>query len=137
MKRFEQVDISGDVGLRVWGRSLDELFENAGLGMSELITYILTIKEKGHRKIHVEADTIESLFVQWLNELIYLFDTHGFIGKRFKVEIKGKSLKAEVYGGDFDPYLNEQRLLLKAATYHGLSLKKKNDQYEAMVIFDI
>jgi SHS2 domain-containing protein len=136
MKRFEQFDISGDVGLRVWGRSLEELFENAGIGMFELITDTATIEEKECKEIQLEADTMESLFVQWLNELIFLFDTHGFIGRRFNVEIKDKSLKADVYCGDFDPSRNEQRLLLKAATYHRLSLKK-NDQYEAMVIFDI
>jgi len=136
MKGFEQVDISGDVGIRVWGRGLEELFENAGIGMSELITDTATIEEKECRKVQIEADTTESLFVQWLNELIFLFDTQALIGRRFKVEIKNRSLRAEVYGDKFDPSRNEQRLLLKAATYHGLSLKK-NDLYEALVIFDI
>lgn len=136
MNRFEQVDISGDVGLRVWGKSLNELFENAGIGTSELITDTLRIKEEIKRQIHLESDTIESLLIQWLNELIYLFDVDGFIGKRFNVEIKDNVLQAEVRGDNFDPDINERRLLLKAATYHGLSLKK-NDYWEAVVIFDI
>lgn len=136
MKRFEQIDISGDVGLRVWGRSLDELFENAGIGTSELITDAARIKEHTHRDILLKSDSTESLLVQWLNELIYIFDAYGFLGKRFKVEIKDNILKAKVTGDDFDPNVNERRLLLKAATYHGLSLKR-NDQWEVMVIFDI
>ncbi len=136
MKRYEQVDVSGDVGLRVWGKGLDELFENAGLGTSDLITDISTINEKERKEIHIESDTIESLLVQWLNELIYLFDVDGFIGKRFNVEIKDNVLQAEVRGNNFDPDINERRLLLKAATYHDLSLKK-NDLWEAIVIFDI
>jgi SHS2 domain-containing protein len=137
MKGFEQVDISGDVGLRVWGRGMEELFENAAIGMADLITDTSNIKEEEVRTIHIQAEGIESLLVQWLNELIYIFDTSGFIGKRFRVEIKDNSLRAEVQGGNFDPSRDERRLLLKAATYHGLSLRRGDDRYEAMVIFDI
>lgn len=136
MKRYEQLDISGDVGLRVWGENLEELFENAGKGMSELITDTSTIKEDIKKNIELTSDAVESLLVQWLNELIYLFDVDGFIGKIFNVEIKDSVLNAEVKGNNFDPDINERRLLLKAATYHGLSLKK-NNYWEAVVIFDI
>jgi len=137
MKGFEQVDISGDVGLRIWGRSIGELFENAGLGMSDLITDTTNIDEEEAKEIHIDADGLEALLVQWLNELIFIFDSSGFIGKRFMVRIKDNSLRAEVYGRSLDPSRNERRLLLKAATYHGLSLKREKGRYEAMLIFDI
>ncbi len=44
MKPYEHLDISGDAGLRIRGKSLKELFENAAIGMSELITDISQIK---------------------------------------------------------------------------------------------
>lgn len=136
MKNYEQIDISGDVGLRVWGRDMNELFENAAAGLSELMTDISTIKETEEKEISLNADSYEGLLIQWLNELIYLFDTHGFTGRRFSVTLEGSSLKARASGGLFDPEVNERRLLIKAATYHGLSLKK-NDLWEATIIFDI
>ncbi len=137
MKRYETLDISGDVGLRVSGDTLNELFENAALGMSGLITDTAQISETEKKQIAVEADNYESLFVRWLNELVFLFDAHGFIGKQFSVSLKGNAIRAEVSGGYFNPEINEQRLLIKAATYHRLFLKKNDSGWTAEVIFDI
>jgi SHS2 domain-containing protein len=137
MKIYEQLDISGDIGLRVWGKTLEELFENAAIGMSGLITDTSNIEETGEREITLSSDSNEGLLIQWLNELIFLFDAEGFIGKVFKVSLHDNGLKAKVSGGNFNPEVNESRLLIKAATYHGLSLKKNNSHWEATVIFDI
>ncbi len=35
MKKYEQLEISGDVSLRIWGENLEELFANAAEGLSE------------------------------------------------------------------------------------------------------
>ncbi|HCC68498.1 MAG TPA: archease [Nitrospiraceae bacterium] len=137
MKKFETLDISGDVGLKVWAQELGELFENAALGMFELITNTDAVSEKEEKEIAIEASDNDSLLVRWLNELIFYFDTYGFIGKRFNVNIEDKKLKAKVFGATFDPESNESRLLVKAATYHMLSLKKTDSLWEATVIFDI
>ena len=137
MKKYEQIDISGDVGLRISGQSLEELFENAAEGLFELITDQTKISEKEIREIHVVADNSESLLVQWLNELIFLFDTYNLVGKSFSVSIHGNSLKAEISAGIFDPAISESRLLIKAATYHNISLKQVNSIWRAEIIFDI
>ena len=46
-------------------------------------------------------------------------------------------IKASVRGEDFDPALHEGNLLIKAATYHGLSVRRENGTWQAEVIFDI
>jgi hypothetical protein len=75
--------------------------------------------------------------VQWLNELVFLFDTYNYIGRRYSVNIVNKKLKAIISGGTFDPSSTESRLLIKAATYHDLSLIRTNTNWEATIIFDI
>jgi SHS2 domain-containing protein len=137
MKKYEQFDISGDVGLSIWGEDLEDLFTNAALSMSGLITDITKIKEREKRECKLAGDTYENLLVLWLNELIFLFDTYGFVGTSFSVELEEKTLKAMISGGTIDPEVNESRLLLKAATYHGLSIRKSGSLWEATVIFDI
>jgi SHS2 domain-containing protein len=137
MKKYEQFDISGDVGLRIWGENLEDLFTNAALSMSGLITDITMIKKREKRECQLDGDNYESLLILWLNELIFLFDTYGFVGTSFSVTLEGKTLKAMISGGTIDPDVNESGLLLKAATYHGLSVKKKDSLWEATVIFDI
>jgi len=137
IKQFEQVDISGDVGLQVWGQDLEELFENAAIGMSNLITDVSTVLETETREVHVVAENNEDLLVRWLNELVFLFDTYNYVCKSYSVSIVNKKLRAVISGGTFDPSTSESGLLIKAATYHDLSISKTNTHWEATVIFDI
>jgi SHS2 domain-containing protein len=137
MKKYEQIDISGDAGLKIWGKTLEDLFQNAAYGTWELITDPSGVREKEKREITLSSNSYEGLLVLWLNELIFLFDSYGFIGTSFSVILEGFSLKACVTGGIINPDINESRLLLKAATYHDLSLKKVRAIWEATVIFDI
>ncbi len=137
MIKYEQIDISGDTGLRIRGKTIVELFENAGIGMYTLITDTSKIKKTAKKEITLSSDSSENLLVQWLNELIYQFDAHNFIGTAFFIELKDYQLNAHVSGGLFDQKTNESRLLLKAATYNSLSVKKTASGWEAMVVFDI
>ena len=137
MKKFEQIDISGDVGLRITGATRDELFRNAAEGMCQLITDATMIEEKETKGIRISADSDESLLIRWLNELIFLFDTYSFIGKKYSVTIQGNALIASVSGGTLSPEVHETRLLVKAATYHNVSVRQISTGWEAVVIFDI
>jgi SHS2 domain-containing protein len=137
MKEIEQIDISGDVGLRVRGKSLEELFENAAIGMVSLMTNPIRINETEQKEISLRVETYDNTLVQWLNELIFLFDAYGFTGKVFTVSFQDNTFRASISGGIFDPERNGQKLLIKAATYHNLSLRKIGPLWEATVIFDI
>jgi len=137
MKQYQKIDVSGDVGLKIYGSTLEELFENAASGLYSLITDISQIKCIEHKTISLSSDNMESLLVQWLNELVFLFDAYNFIGTEFSVRLENNNFKAIISGGFFDPDINESRLLVKAATYHDLSLKKSGTGLVATVIFDI
>lgn len=179
MKTFEVIDISGDAGIRAYGESLEDLFVNAAMGMYSLITDPAAVREERHIALDIESHSLEGLLVSWLNELIFHFDTYGFVGKRIVItEItptlplprqgggepfitlplaagepsidplpwreglgrgtnRTHTLKATVSGEDFDPERHEKRLLIKAATYHRLTIEKKEGQWVTDVIFDI
>ena len=138
MKPYEQIDISGDAGIRAFGKTLEELFENAALGMYSLMTDPEGVLDERKLPVSVESHSREGLLVAWLNELIFLFDTRAFIGKRAHVRFPGDNrLEGEVWGEEFDPKRHRSGLLVKAATYHKLGIEKKDGQWEAEVIFDI
>lgn len=154
---YEVLDISGDIGIKAYGNSCEDVFINAGLGMYSLITDLEGVKGKKDLVIEASADSIEGLMVNYLNELVFHFDTYGFIGR----EIRGLSriygvvstrrigavpaasqnhnytLKARISGEEFDPDRHERRLLIKAATYHKIRVEKTGGRWEAEVIFDI
>lgn len=139
--KFEVLDISGDVGIRAYGESCEDAFVNAGIGMYSLITDIGKIDERQAIDIETKGDSLEGLLVSYLNELIFQFDTYGFIGKRIEIitfsNQQSAFIKVKVYGEEFDPDRNERRLLVKAATYHNIKVEKINDKWEIEVVFDI
>lgn len=136
--QFEVLDISGDVGIRAFGRSLEELFVNAASGMYNLITDTGAIEKKKSINVEVESHSLEGLLVSWLNELIFQFDTYGFIGMDIEIkELTERGLKASLSGEDFDETRHEKRLLVKAATYHQLRIDKEGEVWKAEIIFDI
>jgi len=138
MKRFELIDISGDAGIRAFGKSLEELFLNAAAGMYSLIADPGSISLRKSVEIESRGSSLEGLLVSWLNELIFHFDTYGLIGGEVIVnELRDTLIKATVAGEDFDTEKHGRGLLIKAATYHRLKIEHKEDHWEAVVIFDI
>lgn len=136
--QFEVLDISGDVGIRAFGRSLEELFINAASGMYNLITDTEAVEGRKNIDVEVESHSLEGLLVSWLNELIFQLDTYGFIGKEIVIkEFSERGLKASLSGEEFDETRHEKRLLVKAATYHQLRIEKTGEDWKAEIIFDI
>lgn len=135
---FEVLDISGDIGLRAYGSTIQEAFINAGMGMYSFITDIDKVKPENEIVIDLSAGSMESMLVNYLNELIFQFDAYGFIGCRIEIlEISDTHIKAKVSGEDFDPSKHRQGLLIKAATYHNLNIQKTGEVLSIDIIFDI
>jgi len=138
MEAFQVLDISGDVGLTAFGKSKEEAFLNAAYGMYSLITNPETIRDKKTVSVTVEKDSPDGLLVAWLNELIFHFDTYGFIGKKITMEhFSDGKIRAGIAGEEFDPERHAGKLLIKAATYHKLRIEETNGRWEIDVIFDI
>ncbi|NOY64882.1 MAG: archease [Nitrospirae bacterium] len=135
---YKVLDISGDVGLKVHGETLEELFINGAVGLYSLITDLSRVKPEKSINVNVYSESLDGLFVGWLNEIIFQFDTYGFIGREVKIEsLTENRIEAIINGEDFDPERHERGLLLKAATYHNLKIEKRNGIWRAEVIFDI
>ena len=134
---FEIVNHTADVGIIAYGADVKQAFANASKGLFSLITELDDIREVLYRDIEVTATDKESLLVEWLNELIYRFDTENIIFKRFDItELDNTRLKARSYGEKVDNSRHELRTGVKAATYHLLKVDK-DDGYKVQVILDI
>ncbi len=135
---FEVIDHTADVGIIVYGTDVKELFANAALALFSLITEPESLEEKLHFDLEVSSEDRDSLLVEWLNELIYVFDVKHVLFNRFDIEsLTHNELKATCYGEDFDPMKHKIKIGIKAATYHMLRLDKNNDGYKAQIILDI
>lgn len=136
-KEFEIIDHTADAGIIAYGTDLEQAFTNAAKGLFSLITSLDDIEEVLHCDIELTANDRESLLVDWLNELVYYFDTESILFKRFDIiELNNSHLKARGYGEKANSAKHELKTGVKGATYHMLKIEK-NKGYRVQVLFDI
>ena len=145
MKKYEEIEHTADLGIRVYGNSLEELFSNSAWAMMDCITDLKVVEEEKSLDISIEAEDKESLLVRWLEEILYYLEVKGVIFKSFKVNLDGeKRLKAEARGEDFKEGRHIITKEIKAVTYHTLEIKQINSKlpdgnqvWQAQIIFDV
>ncbi len=136
-KDFEIVNHTADVGIIAYGADMSQAFANAARALFSLITELDDVEEVLHRDIELTATDEESLLVEWLNELVYQFDTENILFKRFDiVQLNKTQLKARSYGEKVDSSRHKLKTGVKAATYHMLKVDQ-GDGCKVQVLFDI
>ncbi len=138
MKKYKRLEHSGDLRIKVFGKSKKEVVKNACLGMFDSILEkpLDNYSQKDSKQVTIKGDGFEDLFVNFLNELIYLNDVHNLVFQVLSIEeISDKKLKAKL--GSYKVPSSDYTVELKAATRHNLKLKKTEDGYEIILLFDI
>ena len=137
-KDFEFIDHTADIGILAYGAHMKQVFANAARGLFSLITELDSITVTEKRDTTVTAPDREALLVNWLNELIYLFEAKELLFNRFDINtITDTQLKAAGYGEKINLAKHELKTQVKAATYHMLKIEQNEDGYRAQVIFDV
>lgn len=137
-KKFEFIEHTADLGFRVYGDTVEELFAYAAEAFFETILSTGSLEERIERTVEVEAETLDELMVSWLDEFLYLYDTEKLVFKRFRIEpIRQNRLEAKAWGEVMDPARHEIKTGIKAVTYHHLYVKETEGRWEAQVILDI
>jgi SHS2 domain-containing protein len=135
---WETFEHEADVGLVVRGRDGAELFAEAGLALFDLVCDLGAVEERRSWALRHEADRIEALLVDWLNDLVYLFEGEGAVCRRFAFPAWSPTgYEAVAFGEPVDPDRHTPRDLVKAATYHGLVVRETDVGLEARIILDV
>jgi SHS2 domain-containing protein len=138
MRRYRFIDHTGDVGVMVYGRSLAELFQHAGESFSAVLTDPRTVVGRESRFIEVQGSGLESVLVAWLSELLFLFDTGGWLFSRFEVvEVHEGGVKARVWGERYDEERHPIKTVVKAVTFHQLSVRQEQGRWMTQIVYDI
>lgn len=131
----ELIEHTADVGLRIWAATLDELFEEAAVGLIDVMGRSAGPDDRQER-IVLDAPDLDALFVDWLSEVLFLFDARGFATRsaQLAVQTEPAHLEATLSGsGDFE----QHGPAVKAVTYHGLDISPTASGYEACVYLDV
>lgn len=142
MEKFKFLPHMSDVFIEAYGSTLEEAFENAALAMFEVMTDTSLVKPLIEETVEANGFDAQSLLYDWLEKLLVLFETRMLLCSKFKVEkIKYDGgtyeLKARVWGEEFNPDRHEQRVGVKAVTYHMMSVEEKDGRWVLRFILDI
>jgi SHS2 domain-containing protein len=131
---IEEIEHTADWAIRVSGRSLEELFINAALGMAALMAELDAVQPTIERHVELEGFDPESLLVAWLSELLWFNEDTNAVFVRFDIAtLTPTRLSATVWGG----VAPSQWKLIKAVTFHNLNITATDDGYEVTVVFDV
>ncbi|MBI4478538.1 MAG: archease [Acidobacteria bacterium] len=135
---YEVLEHTADVGLRINGSSLPELFSNAGLGLMALAIEPQPIREDERLLLSVTGSDVEQLLVNWLSEILYHMDAEGWVFARFAIEqCSPTAVAGEGWGVRRDAAARTRAVAVKAVTYHQLSVHRTPEGWQATVYFDI
>lgn len=139
-KKYEFFYHIADAKFRAYGHTMEEAFGNAALAMFNVMTETGNLKPDIMQEIELTSFDIESLLVDWLSELLYLFEVDNIIFGKFEVSsIKqvegGFSLSAKVWGENIDLSVHNFDTQVKAVTYHELEVRR-GDRVCVQVVLD-
>jgi SHS2 domain-containing protein len=137
-KKFRFIDHTADVGVVVYGKSLTELFQNAAQSFFSVLIELKNIHEKESRSFSLDAPELEELLVSWLNEFLYLFETQGLLFSRFEIKkLSSERLEATAWGEKYAAEKHSIKRIIKAVTFHQLSIQKQRGRWKTQIIFDL
>ena len=135
---YEFIDHTADIGIIVRSETRKELFEKTALAAFDIIGDLKQITPKEQIDVVVQGEDDEELMVNWLNELIFLFDAKGWLFSQFEIKkINDKILKATCSGEKFKPQVHRVQTELKAATYHSILISQDRIGWSLRIIFDV
>lgn len=121
---WEHFEHQADMGIRGFGNSAEQAFEQAALAMSAIITDLSLIEPQQEVTLSCEEVDLELLLVDWLNAVVYEMATRKLLFSRFKVNLENGRLSASAWGETTDVKRHQPAVEIKGATYTELAVKK-------------
>ena len=134
--KYKILEHKADLKIKVFGKTKEELFENAMVGMFEAAKYEMT-KRLATKRLTIKIKSIDlpSLLVDFLSEILYLAETKKLVFE--KVEFK-KFTENEIEAKLTGNQLKRMGVHIKGVTYHELDIRQKKDgTWQATILFDI
>ena len=135
---FELFEHTADLGLRVRAGTLEELLSEAARGLlAMLIANPAAVRCIQVKTFELGPEEPEFLLFDWLNELLYAFETEKLLLVEFDLRLEGGELRATCRGEPMDAARHQMEHEVKAITYHGLRVEQTAEGWEAELIMDI
>jgi SHS2 domain-containing protein len=137
-KNYRLTTRQSELAVRVIGNSQADLFANSAFALFDVMTDVDKIDIKEELPLEVEGMDRDDLLVNWMRELLYLYQGSGYMLKEFRIhDVKDTVLKAAVCGEKIDPDRHEIRKEISAVAYNQGRMQKTGNQWTAQLNFEI
>jgi SHS2 domain-containing protein len=140
MSNYKFFDHTADIGVEVTGRTRKELFVHAAQALFDVMIENKAGEdsEKQHKKVTIEGADVADLLINFLREILYLFNGEKFITDGCEIiEFTNKKLQARLTGDLFNGKRHLIKTEIKAVTYSGLMVEREKSGWKARIIFDV
>lgn len=138
MKGFRLLEHTADMGIEAEAETLAGLFEQAALGLRRVITEGEPQPSEGEVALELCGADLEELLVNWLTELLYLFETRRWLPVCCHFEqLAPTRLRVRVGVEIIDPELQPVEREVKAVTYHQIRVKRTAQGWKARLYLDL
>jgi SHS2 domain-containing protein len=136
---YEHFEHTADLGLRVRAADLNTLFAEAAEALfAAVVEDLNTVEPREPVTVRVSGTDLAYLLFDWLRELLYRFEVHHQVFRRFEVKVGPDGLEGTAWGEPYDPGRHPLSHEVKAITYHGLRVEPTDDGgWLSEVIVDI
>jgi SHS2 domain-containing protein len=88
--------------------------------------------------VKITGNDLEDTLINFLREALYLFNGQGWLIRSCEpFELTKRSIFARLQCESYNRQKNPLKTEIKAVTYHGLSIKKSKNNWQAKVVFDV
>lgn len=135
---WEHYSHGADIGVRGFGCSVEEAFEQAAIALTAVVADVSNIRPSVQIEIHCEAPDHELLFVSWLNAIVYEMAVRNMLFRSYTVVLSGLSLSGTLVGEAIDPERHEPGVEVKGATVTDLKVEcDLEGRWRAQCIVDV
>ena len=135
---YEYFDVAADVGVRSWAPTLADAFAQAALAVMALTIASQDVQAREVREVRAQGDSPESLLVSWINECLYLHEVEAFAVHRVEVvALTATLVHGQLHGEEIDTRRHRPGTVVKAATYHRVTVSEVAGEAEVRVIVDV
>lgn len=136
--QWEHFPHGADMGVRGFGDSKEEAFEQAAVALTAVISDPESVEAKEMVEIACEAPDDELLLVNWLNAVVYEMATRKMLFSRFRVALDGTALQGRAWGEAIDVDRHDPAIEVKGATCTGLKVAQDDaGRWFAQCIVDV
>lgn len=134
---WEHFPHGADIGIRGWGRSLEAALEQAAMALTAIVTNPEEVRPKVRISVRCDAPDSGLLLADWLNALIYEMATRKMLFSRFRVDIREGALVGEAWSEPVEVSRHRPGSEPKGATFTGLAVSRRGDQWVAECVVDV